>query len=107
MPPALMIARSAIIHSGRFSETSATRSPRLRPTARQALDLRRGVAPADRPIGAVALRPEEGFVAIAPRLIEEHGGKIGPASLGDVSVGHAFALLEVTAEYRRLLLASI
>src|SRR5262245_17632912 len=34
-------------------------------TACQPLDLCRGLAPADRPIGAVALRPEEGLVATA------------------------------------------
>ena len=37
MPPAAMIARSAISHSGRFSETSSTRSPRARPWARRHL----------------------------------------------------------------------
>src|SRR6266851_2528766 len=35
-----------------------------------------GVAPADRPVGAVALRPQEGPIAAPRRPLEEHGSEV-------------------------------
>ena len=86
-----MMARSAITHSGRFSETSADPVAALQPeraqAARQPRDLRRRLAPGDRPLGAVALRPQERLVALPPRLVEEHGGEVRASVFGDVSIG--------------------
>src|ERR1700758_1160072 len=93
--PALMIARSAMTHSGRFSLTSPTRSPRpipndLRPSARprtscaaaappqelraapQPAHVVRRRGPAYRLIVSGTLGPKKRFVAEPLRLFEEH-----------------------------------
>ena len=68
-------------HSGRFSETSITRSPRFSPIALQrggqAGDLPRGLGPAGRYPAAALLVPEERGVPAFARAREEHRDEIG------------------------------
>ncbi len=65
--PMLMIARSAITHSGRLSATSATRSPGSMPidtqAARQPSHLPGRFGPGERPVDPVALRPQKRPIA--------------------------------------------
>src|SRR5215472_2500987 len=69
MAPAHMIARSAMIHSGRFSETKATRSPR--------------------PIPTISLGPQERLLSAPVRLFKEHRRKTAPAVVIHISPGPA------------------